>query len=173
MSMMWWRWTHAYGCGVRSMRRPRGADPHPPDLANNPNFGAKCWCGLGLREIGARAAVTKKAKETGTLRLQGRSFVLGAMIDGIMEKVEERLKIPQRRKREPCGAELIVGMQCGAVTLSPAYRQSGLASAPICWCRRAHGDVLGVTEVREPLFAEPRAATKEVAEARGARDALV
>ena len=45
-----------------------------------------------------------KGQETGTLRLQDEAFVgFGAMIDGIMEKVEERLKILNARQRETVG----------------------------------------------------------------------
>ena len=59
--------------------------------------------------------------------MQDEAFVgFGAMIDGIMGKVEERLKILNQRKRETVPAsELIVGMQCGG---SDAF--SGLTANP-------------------------------------------
>jgi galactarate dehydratase len=91
------------------------------------------------------------------------------MIDGIMEKVEERLKILNRRKRETVPAsELIVGMQCGG---SDAF--SGLTANPaLGFCAdllvRAGATVMfsEVTEVRDAIhLLTPRAATPEVADA--------
>jgi galactarate dehydratase len=86
-----------------------------------------------------------------------------------MEKVEERLRILNRRKRETVPAsELIVGMQCGG---SDAF--SGLTANPaLGFCAdllvRAGATVMfsEVTEVRDAIhLLTPRAATKEVAEA--------
>ena len=91
------------------------------------------------------------------------------MIDGIMEKVEARLKILNERKRETVPAsELIVGMQCGG---SDAF--SGLTANPaLGFCAdllvRAGATVMfsEVTEVRDAIhLLTPRAATREVAEA--------
>ena len=91
------------------------------------------------------------------------------MIDGIMERVEARLKVLNERKRETVpAAELIVGMQCGG---SDAF--SGLTANPaLGFCAdllvRAGATVMfsEVTEVRDAIhLLTPRAATKEVAEA--------
>jgi galactarate dehydratase len=103
------------------------------------------------------------------LRLQDEAFVgFGAMIDGIMERVESRLKVLNERKRETVPAsELIVGMQCGG---SDAF--SGLTANPaLGFCAdllvRAGATVMfsEVTEVRDAIhLLTPRAASKEVAE---------
>jgi galactarate dehydratase len=140
------------------------------NLANNPNFGGEVLVvGLGCEKL-APERLLPKGQETGTLRLQDEAFVgFGAMIDGIMEKVEERLKILNQRKRETVpAAELIVGMQCGG---SDAF--SGLTANPaLGFCAdllvRAGATVMfsEVTEVRDAIhLLTPRAATKDVADA--------
>ena len=64
--------------------------------------------GLGCEKL-APERLLPKGQETGTLRLQDEAYVgFGAMIDGIMEKVEERLKILNRRKRETVPASELV-----------------------------------------------------------------
>src|SRR3569623_796335 len=93
----------------------------------------------------------------------------GANIDGILERVEARLKVLNQRKRETVpAAELIVGMQCGG---SDAF--SGLTANPaLGFCAdllvRAGATVMfsEVTEVRDAIhLLTPRATTREVAEA--------
>src|SRR5580692_8412530 len=163
--------THAYGCGV-AISAPDAVVPIRTlqNIANNPNFGGEVLVvGLGCEKL-APERLLPKGQETGTLRLQDEAFVgFGAMIDGIMEKVEARLKILNARRRETVpAAELIVGMQCGG---SDAF--SGLTANPaLGYCAdllvRAGATVMfsEVTEVRDAIhLLTPRAATKEVAEA--------
>jgi galactarate dehydratase len=163
--------THAYGCGV-AINAPQAVVPIRTlqNLANNPNFGGEVLVvGLGCEKL-VPERLLPKGQETGTLRLQDEAFVgFGAMIDGIMEKVEARLKILNERKRETVPAsELIVGMQCGG---SDAF--SGLTANPaLGFCAdllvRAGATVMfsEVTEVRDAIhLLTPRAATKDVAEA--------
>jgi galactarate dehydratase len=168
--------THAYGCGV-AINAPQAVVPIRTlqNLANNPNFGGEVLVvGLGCEKLAPERLLPEKLKsggqETGILRLQDEAFVgFGAMIDGIMEKVEARLKILNARRRETVPAsELIVGMQCGG---SDAF--SGLTANPaLGFCAdllvRAGATVMfsEVTEVRDAIhLLTPRAATKEVAEA--------
>ena len=163
--------THAYGCGV-AINAPAAVVPIRTlqNLANNPNFGGEVLVvGLGCEKL-VPERLLPKGQETGTMRLQDEAYVgFGAMIDAILEKVEERLKILNRRKRETVPAsELIVGMQCGG---SDAF--SGLTANPaLGFCAdllvRAGATVMfsEVTEVRDAIhLLTPRAATKEVAEA--------
>src|SRR3984885_2903097 len=168
--------THAYGCGV-AINAPQAVVPIRTlqNLANNPNFGGEVLVvGLGCEKLVPERLLPSKTEdggqETRTLRLQDETFVgFGAMIDGIMEKVEARLKILNERRRETVPAsELIVGMQCGG---SDAF--SGLTANPaLGYCAdllvRAGATVMfsEVTEVRDAIhLLTPRAATKEVAEA--------
>jgi galactarate dehydratase len=163
--------THAYGCGV-AINAPAAVVPIRTlqNLANNPNFGGEVLVvGLGCEKL-VPERLLPKGQETGTLRLQDEAFVgFGAMIDGIMGKVEARLKVLNARKRETVPAsELIVGMQCGG---SDAF--SGLTANPaLGYCAdllvRAGATVMfsEVTEVRDAIhLLTPRAATREVAEA--------
>ena len=163
--------THAYGCGV-AINAPQAVVPIRTlqNLANNPNFGGEVLVvGLGCEKL-APERLLPKGQETGTLRLQDEAFVgFGAMIDGITEKVEDRLKVLNERKRETVPAsELIVGMQCGG---SDAF--SGLTANPaLGFCAdllvRAGATVMfsEVTEVRDAIhLLTPRAASREVAEA--------
>jgi len=168
--------THAYGCGV-AINAPQAVVPIRTlqNLANNPNFGGEVLVvGLGCEKLVPERLLPSKKEEGGqetrTLRLQDEAFVgFGAMIDGIMEKVEARLKILNERKRETVpAAELIVGMQCGG---SDAF--SGLTANPaLGFCAdllvRAGATVMfsEVTEVRDAIhLLTPRAATRDVAEA--------
>jgi len=163
--------THAYGCGV-AINAPQAVVPIRTlqNLANNPNFGGEVLVvGLGCEKL-APERLLPKGQETGTLRLQDEAFVgFGAMIDGIMEKVEARLKILNQRKRETVPAsELIVGMQCGG---SDAF--SGLTANPaLGYCAdllvRAGATVMfsEVTEVRDAIhLLTPRASNAGVARA--------
>src|SRR5258708_7163587 len=86
--------THAYGCGV-AINAPQAIVPIRTlqNLANNPNFGGEgLVVGLGCEKL-APERLLPKGQETGTLRLQDEAHGgVGAMIDGIMGRVEERLK---------------------------------------------------------------------------------
>jgi galactarate dehydratase len=162
--------THAYGCGV-AINAPQAIVPIRTlqNMANNPNFGGEVLVvGLGCEKLAPERLLP--AGQTGTLRMQDEAFVgFGAMIDGIMAMVEDRLKILDKRRRETVpAAELIVGMQCGG---SDAF--SGLTANPaLGFCAdllvRAGATVMfsEVTEVRDAIhLLTPRAATREVAEA--------
>jgi galactarate dehydratase len=162
--------THAYGCGV-AINAPQAIVPIRTlqNLANNPNFGGEVLVvGLGCEKLAPERLLP--AGQTGALRMQDEAFVgFGAMIDGIMAMVEDRLKVLDKRRRETVpAAELIVGMQCGG---SDAF--SGLTANPaLGFCAdllvRAGATVMfsEVTEVRDAIhLLTPRAATKEVAEA--------
>jgi galactarate dehydratase len=162
--------THAYGCGV-AINAPEAVVPIRTlqNLATNPNFGGEVLVvGLGCEKLLPERLLP--AGQTGTLRMQDEAFVgFGAMIDGIMAMVEDRLKVLDKRRRETVPAsELIVGMQCGG---SDAF--SGLTANPaLGFCAdllvRAGATVMfsEVTEVRDAIhLLTPRAATKEVAEA--------
>jgi len=162
--------THAYGCGV-AINAPAAVVPIRTlqNLAKNPNFGGEVLVvGLGCEKLAPERLLPDESKG-GTLRLQDEAFVgFGAMIDGILERVEARLKVLNQRKRETVPAsELIVGMQCGG---SDAF--SGLTANPaLGFCAdllvRAGATVMfsEVTEVRDAIhLLTPRAATKEVAQ---------
>src|SRR5476649_2767330 len=119
--------THAYGCGV-AINAPQAVVPIRTlqNLANNPNFGGEVLVvGLGCEKLVPERLLP--AGQTGVLRMQDEAFVgFGAMIDGIMAMVEDRLKVLDKRRRETVpAAELIVGMQCGG---SDAF--SGLTANP-------------------------------------------
>jgi galactarate dehydratase len=165
--------THAYGCGV-AINAPAAVVPIRTlqNLAKNPNFGGEILVvGLGCEKLAPERLIpdANKDEKGGTLRLQDEAFVgFGAMIEGIMERVESRLKVLNERKRETVPAsELIVGMQCGG---SDAF--SGLTANPaLGFCAdllvRAGATVMfsEVTEVRDAIhLLTPRAASKEVAE---------
>lgn len=166
--------THAYGCGV-AINAPQAIVPIRTlqNLAQNPNFGGEVLVvGLGCEKLVPERLLPAghENNKPGTLRMQDEAFVgFGAMIDGIMSMVEDRLKVLNARKRETVPAsELIVGMQCGG---SDAF--SGLTANPaLGYCAdllvRAGATVMfsEVTEVRDAIhLLTPRAATKEVADA--------
>jgi len=164
--------THAYGCGV-AINAPQAVVPIRTlqNLAQNPNFGGEVLVvGLGCEKLVPERLLPAGQENNNTLRMQDEAFVgFGAMIDGIMSMVEDRLKILNQRRRETVpAAELIVGMQCGG---SDAF--SGLTANPaLGYCAdllvRAGATVMfsEVTEVRDAIhLLTPRAATKEVADA--------
>lgn len=164
--------THAYGCGV-AINAPEAVVPIRTlqNLARNPNFGGEVLVvGLGCEKLVPERLLPAGQENNNTLRMQDEAFVgFGAMIDGIMSMVEDRLKILNQRKRETVpAAELIVGMQCGG---SDAF--SGLTANPaLGYCAdllvRAGATVMfsEVTEVRDAIhLLTPRAATREVADA--------
>ncbi|MEY4708625.1 MAG: galactarate dehydratase [Pseudomonadota bacterium] len=164
--------THAYGCGV-AINAPQAVVPIRTlqNLAQNPNFGGEVLVvGLGCEKLVPERLLPAGQENNNTLRMQDEAFVgFGAMIDGIMSMVEDRLRILDKRRRETVpAAELIVGMQCGG---SDAF--SGLTANPaLGYCAdllvRAGATVMfsEVTEVRDAIhLLTPRAATKEVADA--------
>jgi galactarate dehydratase len=166
--------THAYGCGV-AINAPQAIVPIRTlqNLAINPNFGGEVLVvGLGCEKLAPERLLPtgQENNKSGTLRMQDEAFVgFGAMIDGIMAMVEDRLKVLDKRRRETVpAAELIVGMQCGG---SDAF--SGLTANPaLGFCAdllvRAGATVMfsEVTEVRDAIhLLTPRAATKEIADA--------
>ena len=164
--------THAYGCGV-AINAPQAVVPIRTlqNLARNPNFGGEVLVvGLGCEKLVPERLLPAGQENNNTLRMQDEAFVgFGAMIDGIMAMVEDRLNILNKRQRETVpAAELIVGMQCGG---SDAF--SGLTANPaLGYCAdllvRAGATVMfsEVTEVRDAIhLLTPRAATKEVADA--------
>jgi galactarate dehydratase len=165
--------THAYGCGV-AINAPLAVVPIRTlqSLAQNPNFGGEVMVvGLGCEKLAPERLVPGGGDSPGAvLRLQEDRFVgFGAMIEGILEMAEARLKILDARRRETVpAAELVVGMQCGG---SDAF--SGITANPaLGFCAdllvRAGATVMfsEVTEVRDGIhLLTPRAANREVAEA--------
>jgi galactarate dehydratase len=160
--------THAYGCGV-AINAPQAVVPIRTlqNLAQNPNFGGEVLViGLGCEKLAPERLF--EGGRGDTLRMQDHEG-FGANIAAIMERVEARLKVLNRRKRETVPAsELVVGMQCGG---SDAF--SGLTANPaLGYCAdllvRAGATVMfsEVTEVRDAIhLLTPRAATREVADA--------
>jgi len=165
--------SHAYGCGV-AINAPLAVVPIRTlqSLAQNPNFGGEVMVvGLGCEKLAPERLVPGGVGSPGAvLRLQEERFVgFGAMIEGILEMAEARLKLLDARRRETVpAAELVVGMQCGG---SDAF--SGITANPaLGFCAdllvRAGATVMfsEVTEVRDGIhLLTPRAANREVAEA--------
>lgn len=164
--------THAYGCGV-AINAPQAVVPIRTlqSLARNPNFGGEVLVvGLGCEKL-APERLTEGLTGTATdgiMRMQDHEG-FGANIAAILERVEARLKVLDRRRRESVpAAELVVGMQCGG---SDAF--SGLTANPaLGFCAdllvRAGATVMfsEVTEVRDAIhLLTPRAADRAVAEA--------
>jgi galactarate dehydratase len=166
---------HSYGCGfaegapaalvpIRTLR----------NLARNPNFGGEVLIvGLGCEKLQPEQLIPHlpaiKAG-AGILRLQDERFTgFQAMVDGILELAEIRLKTLNVRRRESCPAsDLVVGVQCGGsdafsgVTANPAV---GFASDLLV---RSGATVMfsEVTEVRDAVhLLAPRAINEEVGRA--------
>lgn len=166
---------HVYGCGV-AINAPAAIVPIRTlqNLAQNPNFGGEVLVvGLGCEKLQPERLMPNLSKEDAAaniLSLQDERFVgFQAMVDGILEMAEARLKVLDQRRREPCPASaLVVGVQCGGsdafsgVTANPAV---GYAADLIV---RAGGTVMfsEVTEVRDAVhLLTPRCATEEVGRA--------
>lgn len=166
---------HVYGCGV-AINAPAAIVPIRTiqNLAHNPNFGGEILVvGLGCEKLQPERLMPElspEAARANVLSLQDERFTgFQAMVDGILEMAEERLKVLDQRRRETCPAsDLVVGVQCGGsdafsgVTANPAV---GYASDLIV---RAGGTVMfsEVTEVRDAVhLLTPRAATEEVGRA--------
>lgn len=166
---------HLYGCGV-AINAPAAAVPIRTlqNLARNPNFGGEILVvGLGCEKLTPERLMPElsaDAARENILTLQDERFTgFQAMVDGILEMADARLKVLNARRRETCPAsELVVGLQCGGsdafsgVTANPAV---GYAADLIV---RAGGTVMfsEVTEVRDAVhLLTPRAATEEVGRA--------
>jgi galactarate dehydratase len=166
---------HAYGCGV-AINAPAAIVPIRTlqNLACNPNFGGEILAvGLGCEKLQPERlmpAFAAEEAETNILRLQDERFIgFQAMIDGILDMAEVRLKVLNQRRRETCpAADLVVGVQCGGsdafsgVTANPAV---GFAADLLV---RAGGTVMfsEVTEVRDAIhLLTPRAANEQVGRA--------
>ena len=166
---------HVYGCGV-AINAPAAIVPIRTlqNLALNPNFGGEVLViGLGCEKLQPERLMPNLSKEeaaANVLSLQDERFVgFQAMVDGILEMAETRLKTLNARRREPCAAaDLVVGVQCGGsdafsgVTANPAV---GFAADLLV---RAGATVMfsEVTEVRDAVhLLTPRCATEEVGRA--------
>lgn len=166
---------HLYGCGV-AINAPAAAVPIRTlqNLARNPNFGGEILVvGLGCEKLTPERLMPElsaDAARENILTLQDERFQgFQAMVDGILEMADARLKVLDARRRETCPAsELVVGLQCGGsdafsgVTANPAV---GYAADLIV---RAGGTVMfsEVTEVRDAVhLLTPRAASEEVGRA--------
>ncbi|NVO15141.1 MAG: galactarate dehydratase [Rhodoplanes sp.] len=166
---------HIYGCGV-AINAPAAIVPirTVQNLTLNPNFGGEILViGLGCEKLQPdRLLAGRPAAEVSRdiLSLQDERFVgFQAMVDGILEMAEERLKRLNARRRETCPAsDLVVGVQCGGsdafsgVTANPAV---GFATDLIV---RAGGTVMfsEVTEVRDAVhLMTPRAVNADVGRA--------
>ncbi len=167
---------HQYGCGV-AIDAPDAAIPIRTlrNLALNPNFGGQALivslgCEMLQPERLLPDALAGGDAGDVIVRLQDERFTgFGAMVDAIMGMAERRLRVLDRRRREPCPvSDLVVGVQCGGsdafsgVTANPA---AGFCSDLLV---RAGATVMfsEVTEVRDAVhLLTPRCATPEIARA--------
>jgi galactarate dehydratase len=163
--------THTYGCGV-AINAPLAVVPIRTlqNIARNPNFGGEVMVvGLGCEKLVPERLIPE-GQAPAIVRLQDQAFQgFGAMVEAIMAMAEDRLKILDRRRREPCPlSDLVIGVQCGGsdafsgVTANPAV---GYASDLLV---RAGASVMfsEVTEVRDAIhLLTPRAETEEVGRA--------
>ena len=166
---------HSYGCGF-AVDAPAAVVPIRTlqNLARNPNFGGEVLVvGLGCEKLQPEQLLPDlpaAGAERNILRLQDERFTgFQAMVDGILEMAEARLRILNGRRRETCPAsDLVVGVQCGGsdafsgVTANPAV---GFASDLLV---RAGATVMfsEVTEVRDAIhLLTPRAINEDVGRA--------
>lgn len=170
---------HSYGCGV-AINAPAAIIPIRTlqNLARNPNLGNEVMVlGLGCEKLepqrllpAGEADACATASERNIIELQDEEFQgFEAMVTGIMELAEKKLKRLNQRRRETCPvSDLVVGMQCGGsdafsgITANPTV---GFASDLIV---RAGGTVLfsEVTEVRDGVhLLLPRVVNEEVGNA--------
>lgn len=163
---------HTYGCGV-AINAPAAIIPirTVQNLAKNPNLGNEVLIlGLGCEKLEPKSLLPKEldncsSNEKEILKLQDFDG-FEAMVSGIIDLAEDKLKRLNKRERETCPiSDLVVGMQCGGsdafsgVTANPTV---GFASDLIV---RGGGTVLfsEVTEVRDGVqLLLPRVATEEV-----------
>jgi galactarate dehydratase len=166
---------HTYGCGF-AVNAPGAEVPIRTlqNLARNPNFGGEVLVvGLGCEKLQPELllpGMPAARAEANILRLQDPRFVgFQAMVDGILEMADARLKMLDARRRETCPAsDLVVGVQCGGsdafsgVTANPAV---GFASDLLV---RAGATVMfsEVTEVRDAVhLLTPRCINEDVGRA--------
>ena len=166
---------HTFGCGF-AVDAPDAVVPIRTllNLARNPNFGGEALVvGLGCEKLQPEQLLPgRTAADAGRdiVRLQDERLVgFEAMVDAIMDRANERLKVLDRRRRETCPAsDLVVGVQCGGsdalsgVTANPAV---GFASDLLV---RAGATVMfsEVTEVRDAVhLLTPRAVNENVGRA--------
>jgi len=175
---------HIYGCGV-AINAPDAVIPIRTlrNIARNPNFGGQAMVvSLGCEKlqpdllfpqgvIPIRDARRDDMLDgVGVVCLQDDEHIgFQSMIDAIVDMAEERLKVLDQRRREPCPAsDLVVGVQCGG---SDAF--SGVSANPTVGFAsdllvRAGAKVMfsEVTEVRDGIAQlTARAASQEVADA--------
>jgi len=155
---------HTYGCGV-AINEPSSVIPVRTikNIAANPNFGGRIMIvGLGCEKLVPERLLPQDNQQgengntaSDIIVLQDESLQgFDGMVNAIINKAEEQLKILNRRKRVTCPAsDLIVGMQCGG---SDAF--SGITSNPVAGFAsdlivRAGGSVMfsEVTEVRDAV----------------------
>ncbi len=119
---------HAYGCGV-AINAPEAKIPIRAlkNLTKNPNFGGELMVvALGCEKLTVEMLLDEtdiKPENVIVLQeLQGYQ----AMIDALMKMAEVKLRILDKRRREPLNlSELCIGMQCGG---SDAF--SGITANP-------------------------------------------
>jgi len=175
---------HIYGCGV-AINAPDAVIPIRTlrNIARNPNFGGQAMVvSLGCEKLqpdllfpGSVIPIRDARQDdmlegVGVVCLQDDEHIgFQSMIDAIVAMAEERLKVLDQRRREPCPAsDLVVGVQCGG---SDAF--SGVSANPTVGFAsdllvRAGAKVMfsEVTEVRDGIAQlTARAASKEVADA--------
>jgi galactarate dehydratase len=172
---------HSYGCGI-AINVPAAVIPIRTiqHISTNPNFGGEVLIvGLGCEKLrpeslllanGTTADSSATPDISNIMVMQDDAFSgFNAMVEGIMQMAETKLKKLNRRKREICPvSDLVVGMQCGGsdafsgITSNPA---AGFAADLIV---RAGGSVLfsEVTEVRDAVhLLVPRTINAEVGNA--------
>jgi galactarate dehydratase len=172
---------HSYGCGI-AINVPAAVIPIRTiqNISTNPNFGGEVLIvGLGCEKLRPERLLTARGNTadahatpeiSNIMVMQDDAFSgFNAMVEGIMQMAETKLKKLNRRKREVCPvSDLVVGMQCGGsdafsgITSNPA---AGFAADLIV---RAGGSVLfsEVTEVRDAVhLLVPRTINAEVGNA--------
>lgn len=169
--------THSYGCGV-AINAPDAVVPIRTlrNISRNPNLGGQALViSLGCEKLQASQIMPDDELPSGIdeeewlFRLQDSNTGFSGMVEQILGMIEDRLKVLNERRREPCPAsDLVVGMQCGGsdafsgVTANPAL---GVAADLLV---RAGATVMFSenTEVRDGIhLLTSRAATPDVAKA--------
>lgn len=119
---------HAYGCGV-AIHAPEAAIPIRAlqNLIENPNFGGEVMVvGLGCEKLTVEKLLKPEDNIPENVIVLQDIKGFDAMIQGICEMAESKLKRLNERKRVPCPlSTLQIGMQCGG---SDAF--SGITSNP-------------------------------------------
>lgn len=148
---------HAYGCGV-AISAPDAIIPIRAlaNLTKNPNFGGELMLvGLGCEKLTPNKIIAEKDITPENVLILQDLPGFGAMVKGIMDMAEVKLKRLNQRKRETLPlSDLCIGMQCGGsdafsgVTANPA---AGYASDMLV---RSGATVMfsEVTEVRDGVY---------------------